>query len=202
MAEALAAGSSAALAEVNRLTASLARTGSGLGESLGGKFYGVGLQAAKGLIQGLERQQRQLDKVADRLADRLVSQIKKRLGIKSPSRVFRDLGQATGDGLALGVRDTYAATQRAASGLSDAVVGGYQTPALDAWSSASVATSSRAELQMQTAQLQESNRLLKSVQEQLRAVQSELASAPERTGAEVGGRINGAAIAGQRGRTP
>ena len=112
-AEALASGGAAAIAEINRLTASLAASGAGLGDQMRTRYYGAGLQAAEGLVKGLEKMERKLDRVAERLADTLVKAIKKKLGIKSPSTVFRGLGENSVKGLALGLDETYVRRQGA-----------------------------------------------------------------------------------------
>lgn len=53
-------------------------------------MHSAGINAAQGLVKGLESQSKKLDAAAEKLANSLVSQVKKSLGIKSPSRVFRD----------------------------------------------------------------------------------------------------------------
>lgn len=58
-------------------------------------FYGVGLSAAKGLVQGLKQQDKALIAAATRIANTITNTVKKKLGIHSPSRVFAGLGDNT-----------------------------------------------------------------------------------------------------------
>lgn len=53
------------------------------------------------------------------------------LGIHSPSRVFRDIGQNVGKGLADGITSMGAKVKAAAGTLADATVGGFGTPDLE-----------------------------------------------------------------------
>lgn len=62
----------------------------GAGDAIAGQLYDAGIQAQEGLIKGLEKQNAALDKAADKIADRITRRVKKKLGIKSPSTVFRD----------------------------------------------------------------------------------------------------------------
>jgi hypothetical protein len=139
-AEALASGGQAAISEVNSLTAELRATGKGLGDSVASTMYDAGIKAAKGLIRGLEKQGRALDRAAVRLANSLVRAVKKALGIKSPSRVFEGLGTDVTKGLVIGLDETY--VKRAGASLATSLKSGFGTPALDAYS-ASVASSSQ-----------------------------------------------------------
>ena len=54
------------------------------------QFFGVGIAAQRGLIKGLESDDKKLKKAAENLASKLTKATKKALGIHSPSRVFRD----------------------------------------------------------------------------------------------------------------
>ncbi|WP_372733615.1 phage tail tape measure protein [Nocardioides sp.] len=127
-AEALAAGGQAAVAEVNALNQQLAAAGGSLGATMSEEFYGAGISAAEGLVAGLEKQQKHLDKVAKKLAKALVKAIKAELGIKSPSTVFRGLGENSVKGLAIGLDEVY--VKRQGQRLAKAVVTGYGSPTL------------------------------------------------------------------------
>ncbi|GAA5154807.1 hypothetical protein GCM10023340_38940 [Nocardioides marinquilinus] len=105
-AEAIAAGGASAINDINALQAQIAAAGGGLGQTMAKEFKQAGIQAAAGLVAGLEREQRRLDRVAIRIGDRLAQAIRKALGIKSPSRVFRSVGEQTMAGLAIGLDDT------------------------------------------------------------------------------------------------
>lgn len=132
-AEALIAGGDAAIAEINALTQQLTQTGQQLGSQMSDQFFDVGLQAAQGIVDGLQARQAELDRIARRLARQLAAAVRKALGIKSPSTVFRDIGTETVKGLAIGLDDTY--VRRAGSVTAKALVDGFGRPALEAWAS-------------------------------------------------------------------
>ncbi|MDI6912200.1 phage tail tape measure protein [Nocardioides sp.] len=84
-AQAIASGGAAAVAQVNSLTAQISQAGAGLGDSAAQSLYGAGIRAAEGIVAGLKRRERKLDKIADHLADRLIDRISKQLGIGKTS---------------------------------------------------------------------------------------------------------------------
>lgn len=102
-ADALASGGQAAITEINQLQSEIGSVAGNLGSIGADSMYGAGVKAAEGLVKGLLARTRELDRVANRLADQLVDAIKKRLGIRSPSTVFRGLGQSTVEGLRIGI---------------------------------------------------------------------------------------------------
>ncbi|KRF19664.1 phage tail protein [Nocardioides sp. Soil796] len=134
-AEALASGGKQALSEVNSLTKELAATGTALGTSTAKTMYGAGIEAANGLIKGLNTKAKQLDRAAVRLANVLVRAVKRALGIKSPSRVFKGLGDNVTKGLVIGL-DEYR-VKKAGQALSSSLQQGFGEPALQAFATAS-----------------------------------------------------------------
>lgn len=108
-ARAIAKGGQAAVDEINQLSVSLATTGSTLGDALANQFSIAGTNAAKALIKGLQDQQGDLDKAARQMAAALVKEVKKQLGIKSPSKVFKQIGDQSTKGLVLGLDQVYVA---------------------------------------------------------------------------------------------
>lgn len=66
-------------------------------------YFKVGIQAQQGIVDGLLKDKKAIERAADSLGDALVRAVKKRLGIKSPSRVFRGLGEQVTAGLELGL---------------------------------------------------------------------------------------------------
>lgn len=140
-AEALAAGGDAALKEINSLTAELASTGTSLAADMSSQFFNIGLNAAQGIVDGLESKQAELDKIAERLAKKLAAAVRKALKINSPSKVFTDIGGNVVDGLAIGLDDTRAS--RAGTVLAGSLVKGFGTPYLDAYASASSSASNQ-----------------------------------------------------------
>lgn len=67
-AQAIASGGQGAVNTINQLTAQITAAGEALGRKMRRKFFGHGLEVADGVVKGLERRQRQLDRIADRLA--------------------------------------------------------------------------------------------------------------------------------------
>lgn len=127
-AEAIARGGDAAVNEINRLTANIADSGRELGNSLATRYHAAGIQAAAGVVAGLEAESRQLDRAAAKLARALVAAVRRELGIRSPSRSFRTIGEQTMTGLELGLEDTRA--RRAGARLAAGVKAGYGRPQL------------------------------------------------------------------------
>jgi TP901 family phage tail tape measure protein len=136
-AEALANGGDAAIDEINDLTDRLGDVGQSLGGQLSDQFFDVGLQAAQGLVDGLEAKQKDLDRIAKRLARQLAQAVRKALGIKSPSKVFQEIGDQTMKGLSIGLDETYAT--KAGTATADALIRGFGTPALDAFTTSKAA---------------------------------------------------------------
>jgi len=105
-ANAIAEGGPAAIKEFNSLQAQLGTAASTLGNTAANNMYNAGIQAAQGLVNGLNKKAKALEKASKRLANAMVKQIKKALGIKSPSRVFKRLGEYTVQGMEIGLQDT------------------------------------------------------------------------------------------------
>ncbi|GAB6937071.1 phage tail tape measure protein [Isoptericola variabilis] len=82
-------------------------------------FYEGGLNAAKGLVSGLKDSQADVEKQINSTATGMVNALKRALGIKSPSRVFRGLMTYVGQGAVLGLKDVEPDVSRAASNLLD-----------------------------------------------------------------------------------
>lgn len=129
-AEALAAGGSAAITEVNTLTSELAKAGASLGSTMSDQFFAVGLRAAEGIVAGLVKDQKALDRAATKMAEALIKKVKKALGIKSPSREFRDIGGQVVKGLGIGLDNTY--VKRQGASLAGSLKDGFGAPALAA----------------------------------------------------------------------
>ena len=89
--------------ELNKLGKSLEEVSAKLAKTASTELYQAAVDSAQGLVDGLKKQQKALEKMMDKLADAMVKAIKKRLGIKSPSRVFKTVGNFSGQGLAAGL---------------------------------------------------------------------------------------------------
>lgn len=97
-----------------------------------GKIFEIGKDIIRGLWEGLKSMAGWIkDKVIGLVSDILPGPVKKILGIASPSKVFKQYGKYTGQGLALGIEQSYGRVSRAAGGLAGAVAGGFSAPSLE-----------------------------------------------------------------------
>lgn len=102
------------------------------GQSVADSMYLVGIDAQKGLIKGLEADAKKLEAAAQQIVDTLTKAVKDKLGIKSPSRLFRDqIGAQIVAGLSIGMGKVDPAIKAAKSLASD-VVGAFGRPSLNA----------------------------------------------------------------------
>ncbi|GAA5153808.1 hypothetical protein GCM10023340_36390 [Nocardioides marinquilinus] len=67
-AQTILGGGAAGIAQINRLTKRLERTGQAMGNAAADSLYGAGLRAAQGVVDGFKRDQRELDRLATRFA--------------------------------------------------------------------------------------------------------------------------------------
>src|SRR5690606_13694820 len=90
-AQILADSSKKVIADVNKTQSSLVAASSQLGKKAADHFYGLGVDSARGIVKGLESQAKALEHSANKISDTLIKAVKKRLKIKSPSRVFAEM---------------------------------------------------------------------------------------------------------------
>lgn len=117
-ASALLGGGLSAIAETNSLVSQINATADGLGTEAASRMYQAGVDAAQGLVDGLESLSAQLDSAATRLGNAIANAVKRALGISSPSRVLRGLMGDVGDGMVLGLNDQTVKVGSAASHLA------------------------------------------------------------------------------------
>lgn len=158
-AEAIAAGGAGAIAEINTLTAQIGAAGAQVGNSTAQTFYGEGVNAAAQMVLGVQQELNtqgialtaamgvlgmaaqdglvkgltdsdKLKKTAKAIAKEIKDEVKKALGIKSPSRVFMKIGRQTAQGLVVGLRSV--PVDRAALRMADALQSGFSAPDLRA----------------------------------------------------------------------
>lgn len=110
------------LGQLNQLAKSGAKLSTSYGNTMADAMFDAGSQAGKGFLTGLRAQEKELQKAMDKLGGQLVSAIKKRLKIKSPSRVTTAIGAQTGQGVAVGLDSTASRVAAAASRVADAAV--------------------------------------------------------------------------------
>lgn len=83
-----------------------------IGDIVAGSMYDAGIAAQQGILQGLLNDQA-IQTAADQLAEKLTKAVKKSLGIKSPSRVFRnEVGKYLPQGIVAGIDDGQRALDR------------------------------------------------------------------------------------------
>lgn len=66
----------------------------------------VGQQAVQGFANGMKKNKKKLDAVTKQIANGIIKEAKKALKIKSPSRVFEQIGAYTGEGFIVGIDKT------------------------------------------------------------------------------------------------
>lgn len=83
---------------------SLTKAAGQAGQYVADQMYKAGIDAQNGIVKGLLADDAKLAKAAKSLADKLTKAVKKALGIKSPSTVFRDeIGMMVAAGAAEGI---------------------------------------------------------------------------------------------------
>ena len=82
---------------------SLQRVSKKSGTSLAKMMYQTGVEAAAGLVNGLKSQLKKVDSASAQLAKTVTRSVRKALKIKSPSRVFAEIGRFTGQGFVRGL---------------------------------------------------------------------------------------------------
>lgn len=97
-AQKLAAGGADMVAQVAELQKQLNAEAKKVASRSGEELYQAGIDAARGLVEGLESQDAALVAAAKKIADSITKTVKKTLGIKSPSKVMAALGDNTVEG--------------------------------------------------------------------------------------------------------
>lgn len=100
---ALLGASGSQLEELTGLQSQITSFAGKAGDAASNAMYGAGIQAAQGLVNGLEAQAKLINKSMWAIAKNMEKEIKKALGIKSPSRVMMKVGHFAAEGFALGV---------------------------------------------------------------------------------------------------
>jgi hypothetical protein len=118
----LAKATPAQIRKLNRNDKTRKATANDVGTFLAKQYDQAGVNAARGLVNGLLSQEKTVEAAADRIAAAMVRQMKKRLGIKSPSRVAFDIAAYVGQGAELGLRHKTPHVQAAADRLARAMV--------------------------------------------------------------------------------
>lgn len=110
--------------ELNGLQKELDAVAKDIGDSSGKALYQAGVDAAQGLVDGLQAKEAQLESAAKKLADALAAEVRRALGIASPSKVFREIGKFVGMGFISGLGEMEARIARAGNSLVGAALPG------------------------------------------------------------------------------
>lgn len=121
VADALLEGSSADIKGINADVAAISSLSTAIGVSTADGMYKAGIDATKGLIKGLTADQKSLTQAATRISNTLVSTVKRSLGIRSPSRVFAEMGKYTTQGYIVGLDAMQPALNRRVDSLINVV---------------------------------------------------------------------------------
>ena len=124
IAEALLGGNANTFNTINRVQANINSAAAGLGDTAAKNLYQAGVDAAQGLVNGLLAKTKALDAASKKLAAAIVAQIKKTLGIRSPSKVLEWHGSMAGQGFIRGIEGEYGRARSAADGLGLSAVPG------------------------------------------------------------------------------
>ncbi|MFJ4990072.1 hypothetical protein ACIP9H_40530 [Streptomyces sp. NPDC088732] len=119
----LVSASASMLKSINSAQGNINKASTALGNSGADILYDSGKQAGKGLLAGLAAQQKSIEKLMLSIATGMQKSIRRALGIKSPSTIFRQLGRYTTEGLALGLTDRTSMVAGAVARVTDVVAG-------------------------------------------------------------------------------
>lgn len=113
--QALLNGGQGAVQQINDLLGKIGETGDSLGQTAADKLYQAGVDAAQGLVDGLNSLDDQLEAAATRLGNRIADAVKAALGIKSPSTVLIGAMNEVGDGAVIGLDNQHGKISAAGS---------------------------------------------------------------------------------------
>lgn len=112
-------GGKESIEELKKLDEALQKESESLAQNAADQLYNAGIHTAEGLVAGLQQQAEQIKAVMNGIAQSMVNTIKKQLGIKSPSRVFAQLGAFTTQGFANGLKGSTQSVVDAAADIGD-----------------------------------------------------------------------------------
>lgn len=118
----IVAGGQNSVNELNTLNAILDQAASSLGVTASHSLYDAGVQAAQGLVDGLKASEIIIVNQMNALAAQMVNAIKKQLQIKSPSRVFAEIGAFSVEGLARGMDNSASLAEASATGIGRSAI--------------------------------------------------------------------------------
>lgn len=98
----LLAGGKTAIEALNKLDADLLKEAKSIAQTSANHLKDLGIKAAKGFLAGLKSENDEIRRAVAQLIKELVAEVKKQLRIKSPSKVFEEIGVFSMQGLADG----------------------------------------------------------------------------------------------------
>lgn len=132
VAKAILAGNSADIKSLSTDFSSFINYTNQAGKVVSAATYDVAIAAQEGLVYGLTKESKQVKAAATALAGNLVKWVKEALGIKSPSRVFAEIGWQVDEGMALGIAAATSLPADAAEAMVAATVDGVNLDAMHA----------------------------------------------------------------------
>jgi TP901 family phage tail tape measure protein len=122
-AAALAGASKGQINQINQLQKTTKNAATSAGKAVADSMYGAGIRSAQGLVKGLQSQEKAIERQMMKIAKAMQRAIKHALGIKSPSRVFAEIGGWIPKGLAAGVDSSARHATAAVDRLAGSVAG-------------------------------------------------------------------------------
>ncbi|MYY08830.1 hypothetical protein GT204_07910 [Streptomyces sp. SID4919] len=116
-ASAMANANGQQIRQINEQQRRLAGAAARAGTTAGDAMYGAGIQAARGLVEGLKAQDKAIERQMLAIARGMSKAIRSALGIKSPSRVMAAIGAHIPSGLVAGIEGGRSAVDRTMQGL-------------------------------------------------------------------------------------
>lgn len=118
VAEALTQASKADVSGISSAFNTITQTAASESKAMAGSMYNAGIQAANGIIRGLNTRRKDIARTLTDIAKSMKSAIRVALGIHSPSRVMASLGEFISLGLAKGIGDQSKAVAKAGAGIA------------------------------------------------------------------------------------
>jgi hypothetical protein len=100
---ALLGASGSEIASLNKMQTQINQSAKAAGDSAAGAMFNAGIKAADGLVKGLTKQKKAIEKAMMDIAKSMEKAIRRALGIKSPSTVMQEVGHMTAEGFSVGM---------------------------------------------------------------------------------------------------
>ena len=118
-ADALLKGGKGVIDGLTTMDTRLSNAAQQMGDDVSHKMYDAGIVAAQGLVDGFTAQKNKIAQSMFDIATEMVKAIRKALHIKSPSRVFAEIGRYSALGIAKGLSDSSSDVTSAIYGITD-----------------------------------------------------------------------------------